>query len=202
MLLDDYTEGGWRSTLAAHPDLQSAIVAAISSPATHDSLVTSGLTTKLDPSRATALAHEANDRARIYGGPVIVAEENQRWAEREKQLALYRAKFIAGPTLRIRPRSLNISFDPRGQASLDTSGTIMANLVWKNSDGASLTAPDGALVNSTWTELRVPLGDVRLPPGTVGAQRTVRGAGWTLVLAPGWTVRAEGSSVIIVPPPA
>jgi hypothetical protein len=202
MLLDDYTNGSWRSTLAAHPDLQSAIVAVIPSHAADDSLVREGMLAKLDASRTTALANTANGRSHIYGGPVIIAEENRRWATREKQLALYRAKFIDGPTVRIRPRSLNISFDPRGQASLDTSGTVMANLVWKSADGASLTAPEGALVNSNWSELRVPLGSVRLRAGKINAQRTIRGAGWTLVLAPGWTVLARGSSVILVPPPA
>jgi len=76
----------------------------------------------------------------------------------------------------------------------------MANLAWKSADGASLTAPAGALINQSWTELRVSLGDAHIEPGVVKQTTTINGNGWTLILAPGWRVTAEGSSMIVTPP--
>jgi len=201
MLLDDYTNGRWHRALKSHPDLQSMIADAIASrnfPI--GSLVRAALTATSGTSISPAVTESAHARAQIYGGPAIVAEENVRWTTRERQLAEYRTEFLDSPTVRLRPRSLNVSFNPRGQASLGESGTVMANLAWKSADGASLTAPAGALINQSWTELRVSLGDAHIEPGVVKQTTTINGNGWTLILAPGWRVTAEGSSMIVTPP--
>lgn len=201
MLLDDYTDGKWRRSLMTDPDLQSIVAETMVSRHLHgDSLVAMALTTKPDAGDAQAIAQAANTRSRLYDGPAIVAEENRRWQIRERQLAGYRSSFLEGPTVRVQPRSLNISFDPRNQASLGASGTVMGNLAWKSADGASLSAPSGALVNQSWTELRVPLGDTHVEPGIVKQVTTIKGKGWTLVLTPGWTVRADGRSLVVTPP--
>jgi hypothetical protein len=201
MLLDDYTSGRWRRALGSQPDLQALIADAIASRRfAAAALVRQAVATTAGTPIPPAITELAHTRARLYGGPAIVAEENIRWTARERQLAEYRSKFIDGPTVRLRPHSLNVSFDPRGQASLGASGTLMANLAWKGADGASLTAPAGALINQSWTELRVPLGDAHLEPGVVKQTMTIHGDGWTLVLVPGWTIRADGSSVVITPP--
>lgn len=201
MLLDDYTSGRWRRSLRSRPDLQAMIADAIASRKfTAVPLVWKAVAATAGTPIPPIITELARTRAQIYGGPAIVAEENVRWTTRERQLAEYRSKFIDGPTVRLRPHSLNVSFDPRGQASLGASGTVMANLAWKGADGASLTAPAGALVNQSWTELRIPLGDAHLEPGVVKQTITVKGDGWTLVLVPGWTVRTDGSSIVITPP--
>jgi hypothetical protein len=201
MLLDDYTSGSWRRSLRSRPDLQALTADAIASQKfAGASLVRTAVAATAGTPIPPTITELARTRARIYGGPAIVADENLRWATRERQLAEYRSKFIDGPTVRLRPHSLNVSFDPRGQASLGASGTVMADLAWKAADGASLTAPAGALVNQSWTELRVPLGDARLEPGVVQQTITVSGKGWTLVLVPGWTIRADGSSIVVTPP--
>lgn len=201
MLLDDYTGGAWRTSLRTKLDLQMMTADAIASRHLADmSVIRSGLLSTLSPHQRTELASIADKRSHSYGGAAIVAQENVRWAKRQQQLAQYRVKFVTEPGVLIRPHSLNISFDPRGQASLGSAGTVMANLAWKSADGTSLAAPAGALVNATWTELRVPLGSARLNPGTVTTLTTIHGTGWTLTLAPGWTVSTEKGSVVISPP--
>ncbi|HWG35607.1 MAG TPA: hypothetical protein VN650_15690 [Gemmatimonadaceae bacterium] len=201
MLLDDYTNSRWHRSLRSHPDLQSMIADAIAArkfPAA--SLVRTALMATSGTTVSPAVTQAAHSRARMYGGPAIVAEENIRWANRQRELAAYRKEFLDSPTVRLRPHSLNVSFNPRGQASLGASGTVMANLAWKSADGASLSAPSGALINQSWTELRVSLGDVHLEPGVVKQTTTINGNGWTLVLAPGWTISVDGSSFVVTPP--
>lgn len=203
MLLDDYTDGTWRKSLGTKLDLQSMTAGAIASHHVADmQVIDAGLLATLSAMQKTELASLATAQSRLYGSAEIVADENVRWAKRQKQLAQFRAKFLNEPGVMIRPHSLNISFDPRGQASLGSAGTVMANLAWKSADGTSLTAPDGALVNSTWTELRVPLGTARLQPGIVTSPMTIHGTGWTLTLEPGWSIAAEKGSMVLTPPPA
>ncbi|HSU96492.1 MAG TPA: hypothetical protein VLI40_04640, partial [Gemmatimonadaceae bacterium] len=200
MLLDDYTNGRWHRALKDHPDLQSMIAGAIAPRNFPDeSLVQAALATDSGTAVSPAVTQLAHSRAQVYGGPAIVAEENVRWTNRERELAAYRKEFLDSPTIRLRPHSLNVSFNPRGQASLGAAGTVMANLAWKSADGASLTAPSGALINQSWTELRVSLGAAHLEPGVVKQTTTINGDGWTLVLVPGWTVRADGASMVITP---
>lgn len=201
MLLDDYTSGRWRRSLRSRPDLQTMTAGAIASrnfPAA--SLVQEAVAATTGAHVPPVITELARTRAQIYGGPTIVADENVRWTTRERQLAAYRSEFLDGPTVRLRPRSLSVSFDPRGQASLGASGTVMTNLAWKAADGASLTAPAGALINQSWTELRIPLGDAHLEPGVVNQTVTINGNGWTLVLVRGWTIHADGLSIVITPP--
>ena len=201
MLLDDYTDGGWRRSLRSRPDLQAMIADAIASRRFPDeSLVRTAVAATSGTDIGPAITKLAQARARIYGGPAIVAEEQVRWTTRQRQIAAYRTEFLESPTVQLRLRSLNVSFDPRGQTSLGKSGTVMANLAWKSADGASLTAPSGALINQSWTELRVPLGDVHLEPGVVTRTTTFTGKGWTLTLVPGWTIHSEGSSMVVTPP--
>jgi hypothetical protein len=201
MLLDDYTNGHWHRALRDHPDLQSMIANAIAPRHfREESLLRTALAASSGTVVAPVVTESAHTRAQIYGGPAIVAEENVRWTTRERQLAAYRTEFLDSPTVRLRPHSLNVSFNPRGQASLGASGTVMANLAWKSADGASLTAPSGALINQSWTELRVSLGNAHLEPGVVKQTTTVNGNGWTLVLVPGWTVSTDGASIVVTPP--
>lgn len=208
MLLDDYEGSAWRREVRALPDLQRLLFVAWHDRAPRDpdaTLIGDALAGRmvdgrvLDPGQRARLATLERDAAARYDGAAIRAEEDARWAAREKQLAEYRATFVTGPTLRIRPKSLNISFDPRGQASLGDAGTVMANLAWRGPDGAELHAPAGALVTPKWDEVRVPLGDVHLAPGPLAAPVALSGAGWTLVLPAGWVVTPEGSSMVFTP---
>ena len=204
MLLDDYEESAWHQSVRSFPDLQRLLYVAWHDRAPRDpdaSLVATALAGHtLTSAQRTRLATLAEQAASRYGGAEIRTAEDARWAARQKELAEYRVKFLQEPTLRIRPRSLNISFDPRRQASLGDSGTVMANLAWRGPTGAELHAPAGALVTSDWHEVRVPLGAVQLAPGPLAAPLSLQGDGWTLTLPVGWVVSADGSSLVLTPP--
>lgn len=130
-------------------------------------------------------------------------EEERRWAGREKQLAELRARFVDGPTLRIRPAGLRLTFDPRASAPLGDAGTVLYNVGWKTDGGADLSAPGGALVSTDWKELRVPLEKgVRVAAGTLSAKAHWKGKSWTLMLPAGWVVTADGTSMVASPPAA
>jgi hypothetical protein len=151
-----------------------------------------------------ALARRLRTAAEQEGGHYDLASlrvaESARWREREQRLAALRATFVDGPTLRIVPGSLAITFDPRAQIALGAAGTVMPGLAWKTADGASLAAPAGALVSTDWSELRVPLGDLTLTAGALDSARTWRAAGWTLTLPRGWVLAHEGRSWVARPP--
>lgn len=214
ILLDAYTKdtnstrGAWRKKLASMPNLQQLLGAALVSASTPVPIIPSAVLQALSdtsqPSTQPAnqraeLARSAESYAVRYDVKAIRDAEDARWATRQRELADYRKRFVDGPTIRIRPGALNISFDPRRQASLGEAGTVMANLVWKSKDGAMLTAPGGALVTPTWSEVRVPLGSVHLTPGTLTVPLEVKGDGWALSIPAGWTVRADRVSWVIVP---
>ena len=197
-LLDDYTRGAWRREVKMLPDLQRVTVAAIRTPVAP--MVALALSHRVlsDSEKREVNAIAQADGAR-YGAAAIVAEERARWEIRSQQLAQYRKLFIEGPTLRVRPSQLNITFDPRGQSSLGTEGTVMANLAWKDGS-ASLAAPKGALVTPGWDEVRVPLGQTTPTAGVLTAPLELKGDGWTLRLPAGWNVEPSGGSWIVTPP--
>ena len=133
----------------------------------------------------------------------IRKEEDRRWATREKQIAELRSRFVDGPTLRIRPSDLRVSFDYRASVPLGDAGTVLANVFWRTDAGADLAAPGGALVSPDWKELRVPLDKgVRIAAGTLSAKAQWKSKGWTLTLPAGWVLAANGSSMVASPPPS
>jgi hypothetical protein len=138
--------------------------------------------------------------ARTYGVDSVRRQERARWVARERELTHLRAAFVSGPTLRLRPRSMRLTFDPRVQSSLGAAGTVMGNLTWKGDDGAVLTASSGGLVSPDWAELRVPLGGVKIAPGPVTARTDWSGDGWQLTLPAGWVFTADSGSVVATPP--
>lgn len=181
LLLDAMGPQGWRASLRRRPDLQ-ALAATVAPP--------------------VGAAGDAERAGGTYGLAEIQAAEDARWRERERQLADLRARFVEGPTLRIRPGALRISFDFRGQSPLGNAGTVMPGLVWKGDAGAVLEAPAGALVSSDWTELRVPIDTVVFAEGPLAAEAHFAGRGWTLTLPTGWRFARAGSSWIATPPGA
>ena len=180
LLLDAMGPRGWRDSLRQHPDLQA--LAAVVAP--------------------LAAVGDAERAGRTYGLAEIQAAEDARWRERERQVAELRARFVDGATLRLRPGTLRISFDPRGQAPLGDAGTVMPGLVWKGAAGAVLEAPGGALVSSDWAELRVSLDTVVFAEGPLAADSHWAGRGWTLTLPAGWRFARAGASWIATPPDA
>jgi hypothetical protein len=145
-----------------------------------------------------ALLIEAIIGKRYNEGDIATAEQ-ARWTKRKAQLDSLTGVFVTGPTVRIRPKVMSISFDPRGQIPLGADGSVMTDVTWKTTDGAELLAPVGALVTSDWTDLRVPLEGQTFAPGRLASTKKWQAADWTLTLPAGWVVRSDGTSWVITP---
>jgi len=196
----DRRAAGWRSRLAAASDLQRLLLATL--PAAPAALRVALADDAPPDAEADTLRRLADAAGRRYDIDALRDAEQRRWVAREREIAARRARFVDGPTLRLRqPGGMRVTFDQNAQASLGDAGTVMANLVWTGADGAELRAPAGALVATDWQELRVPLGAVRLEPGPLTRRSEWQGDGWTLVLPPGWTVEVDGASRVLRPPP-
>jgi hypothetical protein len=143
-------------------------------------LATAVASTPLGDSARAAVA-----RATAYGGPAIALEEEQRDAARRQRVAYLRARFVDGPTLVLRQRSLDRSFDPNELVPLGAAGTVYPTGTFGGPWGTLEVRAGGALVASDFSAVRVAV--TATPPDT--AAGVIRGDGWTLTLAPGWTAR-------------
>jgi hypothetical protein len=76
----------------------------------------------------------------------------------------------------------------------------MADVGWRGGDGAELRAPDGALVTSDWSELRLPLDGAQLPEGRLTRTLQLSRPGWKLILPAGWRLARSGRSIVAAPP--
>lgn len=180
----DARRPGWRKALRGRHDLAALLAETLPAARRPD---------------AGDVRGRAQAAGAAFGLAALTMREQARWRARQQHIAELRRRFVAGPTLRLRPAGgLHISFDPRDQVSLGAAGTVMANVKWRDAGGAELDAPAGALVTPDWTELRVPLGD---PPaaGATAATRALRGPGWTLRLPAGWRLARAGASWLATP---
>ena len=178
---------GWIRRLPGTLDLQKLLTEALPGPPS-------------EPAAPAALAALAERAGRDYGLDELRRREQVRWRAHRRQLAALRARFVDGPTLRLRPGRLDISFDFRANVSLGDAGTVMQRLVWKLPSGAELSAPDGALVLPDWSELRIPLEQATFHAGVLARPERWHTAGWTLALPAGWTLRRDGASWLATPP--
>ena len=96
----------------------------------------------------------AESRMKLYGGDKIREEERLREGRRQQRLAAARAKFIDGPTLRIRLVNMKIQFDPNTLQPLDRVGAVYPTLRIRDVWG-TLEVEDGALVAAGWKSLTV-----------------------------------------------
>ncbi|HEY8212427.1 MAG TPA: hypothetical protein VIG99_33320 [Myxococcaceae bacterium] len=188
----------WRFHLVATPDLPKLLALTLEPVSAAWAEAALGGSAAKD-----AVDAKAQREAAAFNLDAIRKEEERRWAARQKQLADLKARFVSGPTLRIRPAALRLTFDYRASVPLGDAGTVLAAVGWKTDAGADLSAPGGALVSPNWKEVRVPLEKgVRLPSGALAAKARWKGKGWTLTLPAGWVMSAEGDSVVASPPPA
>jgi hypothetical protein len=136
--------------------------------------------------RAMALKPPANieqaiaEAAPRYASEAIRASETERENDRRRRISAWRARLVDGPALVIPLRQMNMQFDPNNLQPLDDLGTVYPNIrivdVW-----GILTVSQGALMNPTFSQIRVPA-----PPDP--APRPIQGDGWTLELNSGWTL--------------
>ncbi len=165
-ILLDYAAPTWRKGLTPQSDLGALLArsAGIKLPA---------------PNKK-----EAVRRAQAYQGDEIIALETQRNRERQARLTAARKRFVDDPVL-ILPvgEQFSYGFDPNHVLSVDESSTVyeggQVSDIW-----GVLHSPDGFLiVRRANRVLRV-----QVPAPVNSQERPLKGEGWTLELAPGWSL--------------
>lgn len=136
-----------------------------------------------------SLTAEADRRAASYDRELVAAAERRRAEERARVEARNRARYVEGPVLALPfGAELNYSFDFHRITPLDGIGSVYGEVrvvdawgVLDASQGGALfvQTPKGALIGA-----RVPAPDEPMA-------RPLRGEGWTLELAPGWTLEGD-----------
>ena len=128
------------------------------------------------------LAAAAERRAPAYGGAEVAAQEDVRDQDRQRRLADLRSRLVTGPVLILGQKGLRRDFDPNTLMAMPPEGTVYPTGAFSAEWGSLDVTEGGALVASDYRMLRVPA-----PADTTG--RTIHGKGWTLELAPGWSIR-------------
>jgi hypothetical protein len=145
-----------------------------------------GLTDKADLSAMVAAALpkaaavDAVARAKFYGEAELRRIETEHAADSAAIKAAFRAKLIDGPVLMLPNlgQHFRVSFDPRDLVPMGEAGTVYPTMQVSDEWG-KLTDDAGTLMAPDWQQVFV-----TAPTETAGSH--LKGAGWTLELAPGW----------------
>ena len=135
------------------------------------------------------LAATARARAQEYGWDEIDRTEAARDSARAPAIRNYRARLGDGPiiTLRQSNESLAWSYDPTELIGFDLSSTIYPSGNFSAPWGKLTVERGGVLVQNDFSRIRI-----GAPAAPVTAEvREIKGDGWTLVLNPGWSLRAD-----------
>jgi hypothetical protein len=116
-----------------------------------------------------------------YGGTEIRAAEKTRDEQHRARILELRNRFVDGPGLLV-PSGGGAAFNAVGATPIPGVGTVFVKPYRTSSVWGTLEATKGILINEDGTR-RLP-GPVRID----GA--TLTGDGWTVTVAPGWTVRS------------
>ena len=128
--------------------------------------------------RPTADVVEASAR---YGGVEIRSAEQAREEQRRARLLELRNRFVDGPVLVV-PSGGGTTFNAVGATPIPGVGTVFVLPYSTKGEWGTLEATKGVLIREDGK--RVLAGPIRIE-GT-----TIRGKGWTVVVALGWSVRA------------
>lgn len=165
LLLDRYSPG-WRAALPAAPALADRLAEA------------------LDISLA-APVEAPTARAARYGYTGVLAAEQARAKEREAMLARYRARLVEGPVLELPGTpDLKYGFDPNAVVPFGDHGTVFPMAFFEDAWGRMHVAEGGVLMSTGRDQLRVAAPAAQAADG----EGKLAGPGWTLELAPGWTI--------------
>lgn len=129
-------------------------------------------------------ATEAAARAAAYDGGSLAREEDARAEVRAERLAVFQARLVAGPVLRLRQHGLSRAFNPNNLQPFGAEGTVYPTGTFTAEWGSLEVDSVGALVGADFGTVRVAL------PATLSGD-TLRGPGWRLVPAAGWTLSAD-----------
>ena len=97
-----------------------------------------------------------------------------------RQVAALRARLIDGPTLTLPTPHPRINFNPNELVPLGDAGTAYPTLRVAAAWGELVVASGGALLAPDWSKVVV--------TAPADASRPLRGDGWELQLAPGWSI--------------
>jgi hypothetical protein len=140
--------------------------------------------------RATAwspppnLLDSARQSARRYDEQRIAAEEDRRAADRAASQLAYRKRLVDGPVVVFRQQGLAGGFDPNTIIPLGEIGLIYPRRTVSAEWGQLTVASGGMLVSTDRQTVRVSAVGVTANPSA----QIVRGDGWELTLAAGWTL--------------
>lgn len=176
LLLDRYAPG-WRKRVAADFRFDTELQRALGLQATQD---TQSL---------------ARRRAVSYEGAALRVAEIERDRKRQQLIAQNRKKFVDGPVLLLPFQHMKVQFNPSNLQPLGEHGTVYPTMRISD-DWGVLEANDGALMKSDWSAVTV------VAPAAVSGS-SLKGAGWTLELKPGWRlVPAARKGDLILDKPA
>lgn len=128
------------------------------------------------------------DLAERYGGAQIAAEERARAETQRTRLAALRSQFTEGRRLELPLTSVQMEFDPNQITPIQDLGTVYEVITLRDSWG-ELRVRAGALLSADYTRAVV------AAPGPDG----LSGAGWSLVLAPGYRISQTDAAGIMRP---
>jgi len=126
-------------------------------------------------------AADAVEASARYGGMELRAAEKARAEQRMARVRELQNRFVDGPVLLV-PSGGSGTFNAVGATPIPGVGTVYVLPYRQRGEWGTLEAMNGVLINDDGTR-RLP-GPVRID----GA--TLTGDGWTVTVAPGWTVRS------------
>lgn len=172
VLLDEFAPA-WRDAIRTNRDMGALLAQAIHFQ------------------RPRNLAAAARTRAQEYGWDEVDRTEATRDSARAPAMASYRARLADGPTITLRQSkdSLAWSYDPTELIGFDLYSTVYPSGNFSASWGKLTVERGGVLVQNDFSQIKI-----GAPAGAVSAeQKEIKGDGWTLVLNPGWSLRADPS---------
>jgi hypothetical protein len=181
-LLLDQRSPAWRSQLTPKSDFGALLALTLSDlpcPIHRGPIAMGG-------SSQTLQCPDPDARALLYGGAALRISETERAAQTQADQARYRKLLVDGPTLTLADTGsgkFNFSYDPNTVIPLPGFGNVNPMMevfdIW-----GSLKAEQGAL-------LSVDMKTVTIAAPSATTSTHITGPGWTLDLAPGWTIIAE-----------
>ena len=128
----------------------------------------------------TPVANAVEAAAR-YGGVELRAAEQTRAEQRRAAVHELQNRFVDGPVLLV-PSGGGAAFNAVGATPIPGFGTVYFNRYTTRGEWGTLEATNGVLISDD--------GRRRLPGPVRIEGANITGDGWTVTVAPGWTVRS------------
>ena len=172
VLLDQF-DPDWRDSIRVNRDMGALLAKAI------------------DLTLPRSLAAFGRARAQEYGWDEVDRTEAARDSARAPAMASYRARLGDGAVVTLRQSidSLAWSYDPTELIGFDLQSTVYPSGNFSAPWGKLTVDHGGVLVQNDFTRIRI--GAPASP--VAGSASEIKGDGWTLVLNPGWSLRADSS---------